>query len=1041
MAAITTGTTITFLFTDIEGSTRFWEAQPEAMEPALARHDALLREIIESHGGCIFKTIGDAFCAAFDRAPDALEAAHAAQRALHDQVPQLRVRMAVHMGLAQRRDDDYFGPALNHAARLLSAGHGGQVLLSQATAEEVARTPPADTELRPLGRHQLRDIADWETIFQLQLQDLPARFPALNTLDVAFRRGLVRATAIAAVVLAVVGALALLAARNARVARSEAKRAQQQTLVANQRAEDLAWEDYINRVNRAYREVQDANIALAEDLLQGCPPERRGWEWHHVNRLCHPERLSVEVPGGAISAIEFSPDGRRIATSSGGPFAHADGVPKVALWDRGTGQRRLTLRGTERLIWSLAFSPDGTRLALGGASPQVQVRDPKTGRILWAKQERHLPQATSVTFSPDGRSLAVGFGEYSAFGAHPVKIYDAATGKERVTFPGPRGGVNDLAFHPDGRRLAVAGWELVAIWDVVGHTKLHELRGHTNWVYGVAFSPDGKWLATGGWDRTIKLREAATGAERLTLFAHEGFVLDLAFSPDSRTLASTSEDRRVRLWEVPTGRLIGALHGHTDFAQAVAFAPDGRELASGGLEGSMKIWDRRTSLPIAIKGHRKGVIGLWYRRDGRRVVTLWGTGSGPAIPKGWDPETGELDPALTRIARTRLGEEYLPYAIAITPGVPFPAAISPDGRLRARVLRTSMDAKQGEKRSKSYATSAVEVLDVATDRLLHTLVGHTADVVRITFSPDGRRIATASYDQTVKIWDTATGREVFTLRGHTAGVISVAFSPDGHRLVSGGLDDAARVWNATPLPAGDLRAREARYQQKQTELKLLREHSPVDDDARGSALRARNEQWDASAEELRRVVESDPNNLSARCLRILTLAAAGDRAQVRLNCDELLRRFGDATEPAQAASIAWHCALAPDAISDVEAPIRLAMTALAGCPEGAKSEVLNTLGAALYRAGRYEAAIRRLNESIRTRGGASVPKQFVFLAMAHHRLGHRGEARRWLDRLENDQPKEGFEFLWDEVELRILRREAELLVSGSPAAPRTSSLR
>src|SRR5262249_41652878 len=140
----------------------------------------------------------------------------------------------------------------------------------------------------------------------------------------------------------------------------------------------------------------------------------------------------------------FSPDGRVIATGTGGPFAHADGVPKVTLWDRRTGRRWLTLRGTERLIWSLAFSPDGTRLALGGASPEAEVRDAKTGAVLWAKREPALPQAMSVAFSPDGRSLAVGFGEYSGFGAHPVKLYDVATGNERMSFPGPRGGINDL---------------------------------------------------------------------------------------------------------------------------------------------------------------------------------------------------------------------------------------------------------------------------------------------------------------------------------------------------------------------------------------------------------------------------------------------------------------------------------------------------------------------------------------------------------------------------------------------------------------------
>ena len=454
--------------------------------------------------------------------------------------------------------------------------------------------------------------------------------------------------------------------------RANAK-AQEQTKIANARsAEDLAWEDYINRVNRAYREVQDDNIALAEDLLHGCPIERRGWEWHYVKRLCHRERLSVEVPAGSVSAIAYSPDGRLIATGSGGHFSRGKGGSNVELWDRETGQRRLTLPVTEGVFWSLAFSPDGTKLALGRAGPrwdpQIEVRDAKTGEILWAKHEPGLPQAMSVAFSPDGKSLAVGFGEYSVFKVFQVKLYEVATGRETVTFPGPMGGVNDLAFHRDGRRLAVAGSEIVEVWDVVARAKVHELRGHSKWVYGVAFSPDGKWLATGGWDRTIKLWDAATGEERLTIFGHEGFVLDLAFSPDSRTLASTSEDRSVRLWEVPTGRPIGVFHGHTDFVQAVAFAPDGRELASGGLEGTMKVWDRRTSLPVVFEGHTGWVGRVWYRRDGRRVVTA---PIGYEVPgettKGWDPSTGELGPDVDR-DRPRQARGRIPPAFLVPIG-------------------------------------------------------------------------------------------------------------------------------------------------------------------------------------------------------------------------------------------------------------------------------------------------------------------------------------------------------------------------------------
>src|SRR4051812_26336476 len=106
--------TVTFLFTDIEGSTKRWERQPAAMQAALARHDALLRKAIEARGGYVFKTVGDAFCAAFATAPDALAAAIAAQRALHGEpwgeIGPIRVRMALHTGAAQERDTDYFGP-------------------------------------------------------------------------------------------------------------------------------------------------------------------------------------------------------------------------------------------------------------------------------------------------------------------------------------------------------------------------------------------------------------------------------------------------------------------------------------------------------------------------------------------------------------------------------------------------------------------------------------------------------------------------------------------------------------------------------------------------------------------------------------------------------------------------------------------------------------------------------------------------------------------------------------------------------------------
>ena len=192
MASPPTGT-VTFLFTDIEGSTKMWERSPQAMQAALARHDELLRLAIEEHGGYVFKTIGDAFCCAFWTATDALDAALEVQRTLFDEEWQetgpLRVRIALHTGAAEEREGDYFGPPVNRVARLLSAGHGGQVLLSLPTQELVRDQLPVGTSLMDLGERRLKDLFRPERVFQLLATGLPSEFPPLKTLE-AYRNNL-----------------------------------------------------------------------------------------------------------------------------------------------------------------------------------------------------------------------------------------------------------------------------------------------------------------------------------------------------------------------------------------------------------------------------------------------------------------------------------------------------------------------------------------------------------------------------------------------------------------------------------------------------------------------------------------------------------------------------------------------------------------------------------------------------------------------------------------------------------------------------------
>jgi len=191
MSSLPTGT-VTFLFTDIESSTQLWEKHPEAMKLALAKHDSILREAIEANQGYVIKTTGDGIHAVFETAVEAIHATLAAQRNLQSlfSTPplstsnlEMKVRMGLHTGEAELRDGDYYGPSLNRSARIMSAGHGGQVLLSSITAEVIRDHLPANARLKDLGEHHLKDLIRPEHLYQLMASDLQQDFPAINTFN------------------------------------------------------------------------------------------------------------------------------------------------------------------------------------------------------------------------------------------------------------------------------------------------------------------------------------------------------------------------------------------------------------------------------------------------------------------------------------------------------------------------------------------------------------------------------------------------------------------------------------------------------------------------------------------------------------------------------------------------------------------------------------------------------------------------------------------------------------------------------------------
>src|SRR5882757_4407279 len=173
MTAAAPSGVVTFLFTDIEGSTRRWESDAAAMRAALLAHDEVLRRAIEAHDGFLFSHTGDGVVAAFASPKAAVDAAVAAQRGL-----ELPVRMGIATGEAELRNNDYFGTVLNRAARVMAAGHGGQILVADSAAGLLS-----GVELADLGARRLRDLPNLINVFQLKAHDLRAEFPPLRTAD------------------------------------------------------------------------------------------------------------------------------------------------------------------------------------------------------------------------------------------------------------------------------------------------------------------------------------------------------------------------------------------------------------------------------------------------------------------------------------------------------------------------------------------------------------------------------------------------------------------------------------------------------------------------------------------------------------------------------------------------------------------------------------------------------------------------------------------------------------------------------------------
>lgn len=520
-----------------------------------------------------------------------------------------------------------------------------------------------------------------------------------------------------------------------------------QTLVsAGQDSQTLIWDWGSGRVVRTLNHAAPIDaLALSADgsRLATAGDDRLTKVWEVATGT---QVAVLKGHTAPVWSVAWSPDGRTLASGS------ADTT--VKLWETDGWRERATLQGHMAGVSALAFSRQGTTLASADAAPRrgdVWLWDAESARPRGAISG-HTAGITCLTFTPDDRALLAGDADGT------VRFLDALTGQERATFKEHGKRVSGLAVTPNGKLLASGSADqTVLLWPAArNHDLFATLEGHAGPVTCVAFAPNQTMLATASADRSVKLWSMKTGQEEATLEGHDHWVWAVDFSSDGARLASADAAGVVKIWDTGTRKEILTLKGHGDTVRALAFSPDGKTLATACNDRNARIWDVASGEVVSVFRNAGQVTAVAWSADGNTLAAGVAHYNQPSEVKCWD------------IASNRETLSWPGFAGKIT-GISF----SPNGKLLAA-------ASEGW---------TLRLWDLEQQR--ERLAAQGGGLPR--FSPDSNTLAVTAAGQTVKLLDTS-GRERLTIPAHRDVITSLTFSPDGRLLATASWDQTARLW-------------------------------------------------------------------------------------------------------------------------------------------------------------------------------------------------------------------------------------------------------